>query len=55
MALMDGAQDLPFNSSFERVDKGPELPMMDDTLLRSLSHDQHIGFRYYRLLRTGSQ
>ena len=53
MQLIGEALTLPFNARFRKVDKGPDLPEMDDTLLSSLSHDQHIGFRYYRMVKTG--
>ena len=53
MALMDGATELPFNANFRKVDHGPELPEMDEALLRTMSHDQHVGFRYYRMVKTG--
>ena len=53
MALMDGATELPFNPNFQKVDHGPDLPEMDESLLKTLSHDQHVGFRYYRMVKTG--
>ena len=53
MALMDEATELPFNPNFQKVDHGPELPEMDESLLKTLSHDQHVGFRYYRMVKTG--
>ena len=53
MQLIGEALTLPFNARFRKVDKGPDLPEMPDSLLSSLSHDQHVGYRYYRMLKTG--
>ena len=53
MGLMDGATQLPFNSRFRKVDKGPDLPEMPDSLLRDLSHDQNVAYRYYKMVKTG--
>ena len=53
MGLISEATTLPFNARFRKVDKGPELPEMPESLLSSLSHDQHVAFRYYRMLKTG--
>ena len=53
MGLMDGALELPFNANFEKIDRGPDLPELDEALLKSMSHDQHVGFRYYKLVKTG--
>ena len=51
--LIDGATDLPFNAGFQKVDEGPDLPELEEAVLRSLSHDQHVAFRYYRMIKTG--
>ena len=51
--LMDGATELPFNARFQKVNHGPELPQMDESLLRALSHDQHVAFRYFRMVKSG--
>ena len=53
MGLMDGATQLPFNPRFRKVDRGPDLPEMPESILNSLSHDQNIGFRYYQMVKTG--
>ena len=53
MGLISEATTLPFNARFRKVDTGPELPEMPESLLSSLSHDQHVAFRYYRMLKTG--
>ena len=44
--LMATATELPFNPRFRKVDKGPALPEMEESLLKSLSHDQHVAFRF---------
>ena len=53
MSLLPDLDDLELNQRVKKVSSGPEPLELADEVVRDLSHDQHIAYRYYKMIRTG--
>ena len=46
-------EDMDLLADVTKVDKGPEPLELDEEVVRDMSHDQKIAYRYYKMIRTG--
>ena len=53
MSLLPDLDDLELNQRLKKIASGPEPLELADEVVRDLSHDQHIAYRYYKMIRTG--
>ena len=44
---------MELEDNFTRVEKGPEPLKLKEEVVRDMSHDQKIAYRYYTMIRTG--
>ena len=53
MSRIREVEDMDLLADVTKVDKGPEPIELDEEVVRDMSHDQKIAYRYYKMIRTG--
>ena len=51
--MLGDVDDMALLDDVTQVVKGPEPLNLSDDVVRDLSHDQKVAYRYYKMIRTG--